>query len=84
MWAGQEEEVERGIAIAIVREFNRFLSPFCVLEIICFEVWSLRLLLFLLWFKWEKSLGTLLSVKDLKLEKTAGEYFRMIETCDYF
>lgn len=37
VWAGQEEEVERGIAIAIVREFNRFLSPFCVLEIICFE-----------------------------------------------
>lgn len=37
MWAGQEEEVERGIAFAIAGEFCRFLSLFYVLEISCLK-----------------------------------------------
>lgn len=72
MWAGQEEEVERGIAIAIVRDFYRSLSPFYVLEIICFESGEFTTIIFfsmvkLLVLCGAKGLGTLLSVTDLTL-----------------
>lgn len=72
MWAGQEEEVERGIAIAIVRDFYRSLSPFYVLEIICFESVEFTTIIFfsmvkLLVLCGAKDLGTLLSVTDLTL-----------------
>ena len=80
-WAGQEEEVERGIAIAIAWEFYRFLSPFYVLEITCLKgadfttiIISSIVKLFVLCGA--KSQGTLLSVKG---DIAAWECFTMTD-----